>query len=85
MGDGQPPYGNPPYGNPDRDSYTIPYRVQQLEGAVNRHGNRIDSMEDRWLRLDGAFSLMKLTIGTSIVSSVVAIISLLALLSGRAS
>lgn len=72
----------PPY---NQDHYTVPYRVSQLESAVNRHGNKIEAMEDRWLRLDGAFSLMKLTIGTSIVSSVVAIISLLALLSGRAS
>ena len=61
----------------------LPYRVRMLEGMVSRHGTRLDAMEDRWLRLDGAFSLMKLTIGTSLASAVVAVVAILALLSGN--
>lgn len=67
----------------DYDGPTVNYRVRMLEATLSRHGERIELMEDRWLRLDGAFSLMKLTIGTSIASSIVAIVSIIALVSGQ--
>ena len=78
---------------PDRepDVSTIPYRVGLLETAMLTEtaerkaadaaaDGRLDVMEDRWLRLDGAFSLVKYAFGTSIVSAVLAIVSIVVLI-----
>jgi len=64
------------------DVSTIPYRVGLLETAVIGHGTRLDSLEDWRAELRGAFRLVTLTLGASILSSVVAVVSLLALVSG---
>lgn len=73
------------------DVSTIPYRVGLLETAMLTEtaerkaadavaDGRLDVMEDRWLRLDGAFSLVKFAFGTSIASALLAIVSIVVLI-----
>ena len=75
------------------DVSTIPYRVGLLETALltetqeRRSGDtrlheRVDIVETKWIRLEGAFSLVKFALGTSVVSMVLGLAAILALLSG---
>ena len=64
------------------DVSTIPWRVGQLETAVIGHGTRLDSLEDWRAELRGAMQFVKFALGTSIITGIVAVVSLLSMLSG---
>jgi hypothetical protein len=67
---------------PSSDASTIPWRVGQLETTVIGHANRIDSLEDWRAELRGAMQFVKFALGTSIITGVVATLTLLSMLSG---
>ena len=72
----EPPGGTPP------DVSTIPWRVGVLESSVLKQGTRIDSLEDWRAELRGAMQFVKFAMGTSIVTGVLAVVTLLTMLSG---
>lgn len=57
-------------------------RIGLLETTVIRQGDRIDRLEGWRDELRGAMSLVKITLGTSILSAIVAILAILAFVSG---
>lgn len=57
-------------------NHTVPYRVGVLERAVDINDGRIDSLEDWRSELRGAYNLVRITLGVSLLSSVVAITAL---------
>jgi len=61
---------------------TVGQRIGNVETAVIANSNRIDKLESWQDQLRGAMYLVKFTLGTSILSSVVAIVSLVLLVSG---
>lgn len=80
---------------PAGDISTIPYRVGLLETAMLTEAaerkaadkaafTRIDNLEDKWARLEGAFGLVKFALGTSIVSMILGLAAIWALASGNA-
>ena len=63
---------------------TVGQRIGQLETAVIGLGNRVDALEGWRDELRGMAILVKAIFGASIISSVVAVTTLILLLSGGA-
>lgn len=62
---------------PDSDGYlTVGQRIGIVETRVLNNENRIDSLESWRDEFRGALMLVKVTLGTSILSGVVAIVTL---------
>lgn len=58
---------------------TIPYRVGLLETAVIRLTGEVSDIKEWRAELRGAMALIKFTLGTSILSGLIAIITLVGL------
>lgn len=59
---------------------TVGQRIGLLETTMLRHEDRIDRMESWRDELIGAMHLVKFTLGTSIVSGVLAVVTLVLLI-----
>ena len=71
---------------PDGDGgLTTGQRIGLLETSVLHLVNRVDAIESWRDELRGAMALLRFTLGTSIVTGTLAIVSLILLLSGQAS
>jgi hypothetical protein len=68
---------------PDSGGLTVGQRIGNLETAVISNSNRIDALESWRDELHGAMGLVKFTLGTSIVTGMLAITSLILLLNGQ--
>lgn len=69
---------------PDSDGgLTTGQRIGLLETAVINLGNRVDQIESWRDELRGAMALVKFTLGTSILTGTVAIVSIVFLLFGE--
>ena len=69
---------------PDGDGgLTVGQRIGLLETSVVHLNQRIDAIEGWRDELRGAMALVRFTLGTSIVSGTVAIVSLVLLLAGQ--
>ena len=64
---------------PDDSPDTIPYRVGLLETAVIRLTGEVADIREWRAELRGAMQLVKFTLGTSILSGLIAIVTLVGL------
>jgi hypothetical protein len=61
-------------------SLSVGQRIGLVETTLIRHADRIDRLEGWRDELHGAMALLKFTLGTSIVSGLIAIITLVGLI-----
>jgi len=65
---------------PEHDGYlSVGQRIGLVETALIRQGEKIDQLEGWRDELRGAMALVKFTLGTSIVTGVIAVITLIGL------
>lgn len=65
----------------EADGSSIPYRVGLLETTVIRHSSEIADLKEWRAELRGAMALVKFTLGTSVLTGIVAVVSLVVMMS----